>query len=47
MLMLVGIREVLIISTPHDQSGLGQLLGDGERWGMQVHDAIYLRLHHQ
>jgi glucose-1-phosphate thymidylyltransferase len=39
-LMLTGIRDVLVISTPQDTPRFADLLGDGSRWGMNVQYAV-------
>jgi glucose-1-phosphate thymidylyltransferase len=39
-LMLAGIREVLLITTPADQPAFTRLLGDGSRWGITLRYAV-------
>ena len=39
-LLLAGLRQILIISTPQDTSRFAELLGDGRRWGIEISYAV-------
>ncbi|MFN3591870.1 MAG: glucose-1-phosphate thymidylyltransferase RfbA [Thermaurantiacus sp.] len=40
VLMLAGVREIMVITTRHDQAGFQALLGDGSQWGLSIDWAV-------
>lgn len=40
VLMLAGIREIALITTPEDQAQFQRLLGDGHQWGISIHYVV-------
>ena len=40
VLMLAGIRDILVITTPHDQAAFENLLGTGKQWGLRIDYAV-------
>ena len=40
VLMLAGIRDVLVINTPHEQASFQRLLGDGSAFGIRIRYAV-------
>lgn len=43
VLMMAGIREIMVITTPQDQSAYKELMGDGSQWGIALHYVIQER----
>ena len=39
-LMLAGVREILVITTPHEQDQFKRLMGDGSNWGLKLEYAV-------